>query len=162
MWCSDDSDNEFDDFAALDLAMPKNIDARWHCDIGDARVDDGDNNVLETYGDYDGDRTLVRRGLRADKYVATFKFKYGSNALPGFLVRWLDPGNWLGVMIHTGGVTRPYLQQRKDDAPVNVLASGSTLSLTPGNWYTAKVVVDDDPNNAALQQLGWDGRLARR
>ena len=34
-----------------------------------------------------------------------------------------------------------------------MLQSGSTVSLASGNWYTAKVVVDDDPNNAALQRL---------
>src|SRR6185503_14398215 len=33
------------------------------------------------------------------------------------------------------------------------MASSTTLSLTPTNWYTAKVVVDDDPNDAALQRL---------
>jgi len=48
------------DSKLLDLAGPKVIDARWFCDAGEARVDNGDNNVLETYGDYDGPRTLVR------------------------------------------------------------------------------------------------------
>lgn len=48
----------------------------------------------------------------------------------------------------------PYLQQRVDDGPVTTPGGGSTsLSLTSGNWYTAKIVVDDDPNNSTLQRL---------
>jgi len=42
----------------------------------------------------------------------------------------------------------------QDDAPPTVLAtSGTALNLTPGTWYTAKVLVHDDPNNASLQRL---------
>jgi len=53
------------------------------------RVDNSDNNLLETYGSYDGWRTVVRRGFRADKYVATYKFKWSTPCKPGFVVRWV-------------------------------------------------------------------------
>jgi hypothetical protein len=66
LWCSDSSDNDFDDFAAFDHAGPYEIDGRWFCNTGNVRVDDSNNNVLETYGSYDGWRTIIRRGFRAD------------------------------------------------------------------------------------------------
>jgi hypothetical protein len=49
------------------------VDGRWFSNLGDVRVDNSDNNVLETYGSSDRWRTIIRRGFRADKYVATFK-----------------------------------------------------------------------------------------
>jgi len=120
---------------------------------GDVRVDSSDNDRLETYGNFDGKRMMVRRGCRVDKYVATYKFKWALTGKPGFLVRWLDRGNWLAVFIKsTDGKAR--LNQRKDDGNDTSLAtSGTALSLTNGTWYTAKVLVDDDPNNASLQRF---------
>jgi len=59
-------DNDFDDFKVRDLAGPFVADGRWLSNTGDARVDNSDNNVLETYGSYDGWRTIVRHGFRAD------------------------------------------------------------------------------------------------
>jgi hypothetical protein len=66
LWCSDNSDNDFDDFKVQDIAGPFEADGRWFSNTGDVRVDDSDNNVLETYGSYEGWRTIVRRGFRAD------------------------------------------------------------------------------------------------
>ena len=43
-----------------------------------------------------------------------------------------------------------------------VASALGTLSLTNGTWYEAKVVIDDDPCDSALQRLGWDGHLARQ
>ncbi|MFO0838006.1 MAG: hypothetical protein U1D55_05720 [Phycisphaerae bacterium] len=119
------------------------------------RVDNADNNVLETFGsDYQG-RCVVRRGFRGEKFVATFKFKWNgsSSTSPGFLVRWLNPGDWVAVCVKSSdGKAR--LDRRKDDGVVTNLATGANaLSLTSGTWYSAKVVVDDDPNNSALQRL---------
>ncbi len=57
----------------------------------------------------------------------------------------------------------PHLARRKDDGNITALGtSASASSLTADTWYTAKVVVDDDPQNAALQRLGWDGHRARQ
>jgi hypothetical protein len=129
LWCSDNSDNDFDDFKVQDIAGPFEVDGRWFSNTGDLRVDSSDNNVLETYGSCDGWRTIVRRGFRADKYVATYKFKWSTPCKPGFLVRWLDPGNSLRIQVRsTDG--KAQLARRKDDGNISALAtSASALSL---------------------------------
>jgi hypothetical protein len=68
---------------------------------------------------------------------------------PGVLVRWVSPGDWLAVQINSSD-QRARLMRRKDDDSVSTLkTSGTALSLSAATWYTGKVVVDDDPNNAA-------------
>ena len=56
--------------------------------------------MLETYSSSE-DWTIVRRGSRMDEYVATFKFKWNgsSSTSPGWLVRWLSPGDFLAIAI---------------------------------------------------------------
>ena len=95
----------------------------------------------------------MRRGFRGDKFVATFKFKWNATTSPGFLVRWLSPGDYLALAISAAD-SKARLYQRESDAPLTTLVtSGTALSLTNGTTYEAKVVIDDDPNNSALQQL---------
>jgi hypothetical protein len=43
-----------------------------------------------------------------------------------------------------------------------LVTSGTALTLTSGTWYEGKVVVDNDPNDANLLQLGWGGHRARQ
>jgi RHS repeat-associated protein len=46
------------------------------------------------------------------------------------------------------------LYKREADGTLSTLVTaGSALTLTNGTWYEAKVVIDNDPNNADLQQL---------
>ena len=137
-----------------DATGPYEVDGRWFSDRGDVRVDFGDNNVLETFGSDIGSRTMVRRGFRGDKFVLTYRFKWDTGMRkPGVLVRWLSPGDWLAIEVPSSdGKAR--LRRRLDDSGVTTLkTSGTALSLSAATWYTAKVVVDDDPNNAALQRL---------
>jgi len=84
----------------------------------------------------------------------TYRFKWDTGTRkPGVLVRWVSPGDWLAVQINSSD-QRARLMRRKDDDSVSTLkTSGTALSLSAATWYTGKVVVDDDPNNAALQRL---------
>ena len=150
IWCSDSSDNSFDDVQVHDLAGPYEVDGRWFWQRGAVWVDDSDNNVMEVYGDNSGNRPIVRRGFRGDKFVFTFRFKWVNGGKPGCLVRWADPGNWMGIHIACGdGKAR--LIQRKDaeDSASTLSTSATGLSLTDDNWYTGKVVIDDDPGDSA-------------
>ena len=54
-----------------------------------------------------------------------------------------DGTAYLGVLTPDDGVTQWPLW------------AASSVNLTVGTWYTGKVVVDDDPNNAALQRLRY-------
>ncbi len=69
------------------------------------------------------------------------------------MVRWLDRGNWLGLYVRSSDGKAQLKTKQNDDALSTVATSASALTLTPGNWYTAKVVVDDDPGDASLQRL---------
>jgi hypothetical protein len=73
LWCGDNSDNDFDDFKVRDIAGPYVIDAKWFCDEGGAKVDDSNSNVLEVPVVTGREVCAVRRGCRADEYVATAK-----------------------------------------------------------------------------------------
>ena len=89
-------------------------DLRWH-------NENGDNNVLETYGDYDGDRTLVRRGLRRDECVA--------NDGGDTEVRFYYDRQWRMVETRNG-------------------SSQTTMQMLPGTQYTDEWVwieVNGDP-----------------
>ena len=68
-------------------------------DNGEVRVDNSNNNVLEAYGTDGVEDCIVRRGFRGDKYVATFKFTWNNDSHPGWLVRWLSPGDYLALGI---------------------------------------------------------------
>jgi hypothetical protein len=153
LWCASSSDNSFDNFKAQDIAGPFEADGRWFCNRGQVRADNADNNVVEAYATDGGEDCLVRRGFRGDKFVATFKFKWNADVSPGFLVRWLSPGDYLAIAIGASdGKTRLY--KRQDDGTLSTLATaGTALNLTSGTWYEGKVVIDDDPGNSALQQL---------
>jgi hypothetical protein len=47
------------------------------------RTEDGEKNVLEAYGTDGVEDCILRRGFRADKYVATFKFTWNASTSPG-------------------------------------------------------------------------------
>ena len=98
IWCSNSSDNSFDDFKVRDLAGPFVADGLYFCTTLDSalhrqgrasevRVDNPNNNVLETYGTDGVEDCIVRRGFRGDKYVATFKFTWNNHSHPGWLGR---------------------------------------------------------------------------
>ncbi len=55
LWCSDSSDNSFDDFSVRDYAGPFEIDGRWFCSLGNMRVNDSSSGVLDAYGTALGD-----------------------------------------------------------------------------------------------------------
>ena len=102
------------------------MDGRYFCDKGNARVDNGNNNVLELH-DEGGKRCVIRRGFQASYYEATFKFKWDTSTGPGWVVRWRDPGNWLAISLTRGVLNKaqPHLYRRKDDGLVTNLATGS-------------------------------------
>ncbi len=154
VWVSDGTDNEFDDFQVIDVAGPYTVSATYFSQQGGVTVDDSDNNALKMPAGTVLENCVIRRGVRVDKYVATFKFKWNDDTCPGFVVRWLSPREWLVVDLdsYDGSVWLGRRTNSRADTEW-VYQSGSTVSLTSGNWYTAKVVVDDDPNNATLQRL---------
>jgi RHS repeat-associated protein len=153
LWCGDGTANSFDDFKVRDLAGPFEVDGKWQASRGEARVDNSDNNVLEIYSTDGQEDVLVRRGFRGDKYVATFKFKWNATTSPGWLVRWLSPGDYLAIAV-SGSDRKARLYKREADGALSTLVtSASALTLTNGTWYEAKVVLDNDPNDANLQQL---------
>ena len=120
------------------------------------RTDNSDNNVIEAYATDGQEDVIIRRGFRGDKFMVTYKFQWNASTWPGLVVRWLSPGDYLAVAVVTSGFsgTRAELFRRKDDGALTSLASsGTTLSLTSSTWYEGKVVIDNDPNNANLQQL---------
>ena len=130
LWCSDSSDNTFDDFICRDVAGPYEVDGLYFSDRGNVRVDNSDNNVLETFGSSTFDRCIVRRGSRMDEYVATFKFKWNNATSPGWLARWLSPGDFYAVAIkQSDGKARLY--KRVSDGTLTAVVASST-ALSPG------------------------------
>ena len=154
LWAGDSSGSSFDDFEAKDAAGPYEVDGRWFTNRGEARIDASDSNVLETFGDDIAARTLVRRGFRGDKFVLTYRFKWDSGMRkPGVLVRWVSPGDWLAIQINSSDQLARLMRRKDDDSVSTLKTSGTALSLSAATWYTGKVVVDHDPNNAALQRM---------
>ncbi|MCG3129245.1 MAG: hypothetical protein CHACPFDD_04166 [Phycisphaerae bacterium] len=158
------SANAFDNFKVRDLVGPYEADGRWFSDKAEVQIDESNSNLLRsssaTSTEY-YDTCIVRRGFRAGKYVATFRFKWSPGPSPGFLVRWVNPGDWLAVMVKAAD-SKAWVYKRVNDGILqSPLSSGSTVSLTNGNWYTGKVVVGDDLGNSALQRLRWRGLPAR-
>jgi YD repeat-containing protein len=153
VWCGDGTANSFDDFKVRDIAGPFEVDGKWQASRGEVRVDNSDNNVLEIYSTDGLEDVLVRRGLRGDKYVATFKFKWNATTSPGWLVRWLSPGDYLAIAVSSSDRKARLYKREADGVLSTLVTSASALTLTNGNWYEAKVVVDNDPNDANLQQL---------
>jgi RHS repeat-associated protein len=154
LWASDSSGSSFDDFEAKDAAGPYEVDGRGFTNRGEARIDASENNLLETFGDDIAARTLVRRGFRGDKFVLTYRFKWDTGMRkPGVLVRWVSPGDWLAVQINSSDQLARPMRRKDDDSVTTLKTSGTALSLSAAMWYTGKVVVDDDPNDAALQRL---------
>jgi hypothetical protein len=95
---------------------------------------------------------ILRQGFRGDKYCATYSFKWNAGTSPGWVVRWLDPGNYLAVAVSATD-SKARLYKRQGDGTLTTLATSTgTVSLSAGTWYTGKVVIDNDPNNASLQQ----------
>ncbi len=143
LWCSDSSNNSIDDFEVRDQAGPFVADARWFSNYGDVQIDESDDNVLTADADL-VDHAIVRRGSRAGQYEMTFKFKANGTTHPGCLARWLSPSDWLAVGVNASD-GKPRLYSRSAGAPRQTeITSATALSLTNGNWYTAKLTVDDD------------------
>ena len=151
VWCGDDSDNEFDNFTVRDIAGPYVIDARWFCDKGGAQIDASDSNVLELNQVVQRDVCAVRRGLRRDQFVATVRFEWNGSTEPGFLVRWLSPGDWLAVGIPPSDQKARLLRRKDDGVYTGVAWSATALSLTSSTWYTMKVVVDESGGSQRLR-----------
>ncbi len=85
--------------------------------------------------------------------MATFQFKWNATTSPGWVVRWLSPGDYLALAVSSSD-SKARLYKREADGTLSTLAtSASALTLTSGTWYEAKVVIDNDPNDANLQQL---------
>jgi len=146
----------YEHLKVLHVVGPFETDGGCFSTRGEVRTDNADNNVIEAYATDGQEDVIVRRGFRGDKFVATYKFKWNGSTFPGFLVRWLSPGDYLAVAVVTSGFsgTRAELFRRQNDGTLTSLASsGTTLSLTSSTWYEGKVVIDNDPNNANLQQL---------
>ncbi len=88
---------------------------------------------------------------RADKFIATYKFKWNNSTAPGFLARWFSPGDYLAIAIPASD-RKARLYKRENDGTLSTLVSSSTaITLTNNTWYTAKVVIDDDGSGG--QQL---------
>jgi hypothetical protein len=86
--------------------------------------------------------------------IPPFKFKWNADSNPGFLVRWLSPGDYLAITIAASD-SKARLYKRQDDGSLSRLAlSATALSLTTNAWYESKVVIDNDPGDSALQQGG--------
>ena len=97
-------------------------------------------------------RPFTLKGVASLEGDRTFRWDTGTRK-PGVLARWVSPGDWLAIQTNSSD-QRARLMRRKDDDSVSTLkTSGTSLSLSAATWYNAKVVVDDDPNNAALQRL---------
>ncbi|HUU95281.1 MAG TPA: RHS repeat-associated core domain-containing protein [Phycisphaerae bacterium] len=71
-----------------------------------------------------------------------FKFKWNNDSHPGWLVRWLSPGDYHAIAIDpSDGKARFY--KRENDGTLTTLATAASgLGLSNGTWYEAKVVID--------------------
>ena len=158
LWCSDDSDNEFDDFQVRDIAGPFEVDGRWFASDGGVTVDDADNNVLKFPSDNPYEMLAIRRGFRGDEFVATYKFKWNATSWPGVVVRWLNPREFLTVWLSPDDGKAYLYRQTADRAEEEFVAvSSSGVTLTSGQWYDAKVVVHDDTLDVASLRQGQVG-----
>ena len=69
------------------------------------------------------------------------------------MVRWLSPGDYLALAV-SGTDRKARLYKREGDGTLSTLATASSaLTLTSSTWYEGKVVIDNDPNDANLEQL---------
>jgi len=71
--CDEGTHNSFDNFKVQDIAGPFEVDGLYFCSRGEVRTDNSNNNVIEAYATDGLEDVIVRRGVRADTYVATFK-----------------------------------------------------------------------------------------
>ncbi|MEW6253923.1 MAG: hypothetical protein AB1716_25030, partial [Planctomycetota bacterium] len=153
LWCSHGTANSLDDFQVRDIAGPFEVDGKYFCSTGQVRTDESDNNVLEAYGTDGLEGCIIRRGFRGATYVATYKFKWNASSSPGWVVRWLSPGDY--IVVYLGSDGGPNCYKREADGTLSSLTmGGSALNLTTNTWYEAKVVVDD-PNSDGAQRLRY-------
>ena len=114
------------------------------------RTDNGDNNVLEAYATDGLEDCIIRRGFRGGTFVATYKFKWNDSSTPGFLVRWLTPGDYLALGISADD-DKPRLYRRRLDGTLTTLVTaGSGLGLSNAEWYEAKVVITESGGDQLL------------
>ena len=155
IWCSDSSDNDFDDFQVRDIAGPFEVDGRYFCSNGAVRTDNSDNNVIEAYGTDGLEDCIVRRAFRGDKFVFHFAFKWNNDSAPGCLVRWVSPGDYLALAIDPAD-DKTRLYKRQSDGTLTTLSTANAgLNLTTNTTYEAKLVIADDPGDPDLQQLSF-------
>ena len=55
---------------------------------------------------------IIRRDFRGDTFVYNFRFKWVNGDKPGCLVRWVDPGNWMGIDIACGDGKARLIQRK--------------------------------------------------
>ena len=83
--------------------------------------------------------------------MATVRFEWNGSTEPGFLVRWLSPGDWLAVGIPPSDQKARLLRRKDDGVYTGVAWNATALSLTSSNWYTMKVVVDESGGSQRLR-----------
>jgi hypothetical protein len=80
------------------------------------------------YGTDGTEDCIIRRGLRADKYVATYKFKWTTSNSPGFVVRWLSPGDYLAIAVSgTDRKARKHPAKRRSESGPGWRVRGVTV-----------------------------------
>ena len=94
--------------AARDVASRVQADGLYFCSRGEVRTDNSNNNVIEAHATDGLEDVIVRRGFRGDLYVATFKFKWNNDSCPGWLVRWLSPGDYHAIAIDPADAPRSH------------------------------------------------------
>ncbi|MCG3125448.1 MAG: hypothetical protein CHACPFDD_00270 [Phycisphaerae bacterium] len=143
LWCSHASANSFDNFKVRDLVGPYEADGRWFSDKAEVQIDDSNNNLLRsssaTSTEY-YDTCIVRRGFRAGKYVATFRFKWAPGPSPGFLVRWVNPGDWLAVMVKAAD-SKAWVYKRVNDGILQSPLSPRALQCRSSSGFGGPALV---------------------
>ncbi len=77
-------------------------------------------------------KTEERRG---SKYVATFRFKWNGSTSPGWVIRWLSPGDYLAVAVSAADQKARLYQRAADGHLATLAVSAGSVSLSSGTWY---------------------------
>ncbi len=142
-----------DSFTVNDRAGPHVVDGRWISTNGDVRVDDGGTaNNLRVGGDGNRNLTLYQ-GFRGSKYQADFDMTWNGNTNMGVVLHAQNPTNYMFVRFHVAAAGRPTLYEVTGNGALSSKTVGSVTSLTGSTTYACRVMIDDDPNDTALQRL---------
>jgi len=79
------------------------------------------------------------------------KGSFHDDSHPGWLVRWLSPGDYHAIAISQSDSKARFYKRENDGTLTTVATSGTVLSLTSGSTYEAKVVIDTPA--LAMQRL---------